>query len=155
LTPPIIATKLEAMKALSIHQPWAWAIMAGRKAVENRSWPTKYRGDLLIHAGRNRSTLARIHLPGLDPPSKLVFGGLIGVVTLSDCLPIARAPRLPFAEGPWCWILTHPRPLSEPIMFQGRLSLFNVPDHLVAAFLQKESPAPLAHNPPDARGAVR
>jgi hypothetical protein len=37
------------MRALTVRQPWAWAIFHG-KPVENRSWATKYRGDLLIHA---------------------------------------------------------------------------------------------------------
>jgi hypothetical protein len=37
------------MKALSIQQPWAWAIIAGHKDVENRSWYTHHRGSLLIH----------------------------------------------------------------------------------------------------------
>src|SRR5580765_3071606 len=40
------------MKALSIRQPWAWLIVNGHKPVENRSWPTKYTGKLLIHAGQ-------------------------------------------------------------------------------------------------------
>ena len=39
------------MKVLSIRQPWAWAIVAGFKPVENRTWKTGYRGPLLIHAG--------------------------------------------------------------------------------------------------------
>ena len=40
------------MKALSVRQPWAWAIVAGWKPIENRTWATDYRGPLLIHAGR-------------------------------------------------------------------------------------------------------
>ncbi|HET9893736.1 MAG TPA: ASCH domain-containing protein [Streptosporangiaceae bacterium] len=38
--------------ALTVHQPWAAAIMWAGKNVENRTWPTKYRGPLLIHAAR-------------------------------------------------------------------------------------------------------
>lgn len=34
------------MKALSIQQPWAWAIVKRDKRVENRTWPTTYRGRL-------------------------------------------------------------------------------------------------------------
>ena len=40
------------MKALSIKQPWAWAIIHAGKNVENRTWATSYRGPLLIHAGK-------------------------------------------------------------------------------------------------------
>jgi hypothetical protein len=39
-------------KAISIRQPWAWLIVNGFKDVENRSWKTKYRGPVLVHAGR-------------------------------------------------------------------------------------------------------
>jgi len=38
------------MKALSIKQPWAYLIANGIKDVENRTWQTKYRGWVLIHA---------------------------------------------------------------------------------------------------------
>ena len=34
------------MKALSIHQPWAWAILNAGKTVENRTWSTNYQGPL-------------------------------------------------------------------------------------------------------------
>jgi len=40
------------MIALSIQQPWAWAIIHGGKDVENRTWPTKFRGRFLVHASR-------------------------------------------------------------------------------------------------------
>lgn len=45
------------MKALTIHQPFAWAIghdqpEAPRKNFEIRPDPTKYRGPVLIHAGK-------------------------------------------------------------------------------------------------------
>lgn len=40
------------MKALSVRQPWAWAIAHGGKDIENRTWATaSYRGPLAIHAG--------------------------------------------------------------------------------------------------------
>ena len=36
---------------LSIRQPYAWLIVNGFKPVENRTWPTRFRGRILIHAG--------------------------------------------------------------------------------------------------------
>lgn len=42
------------MKVITIKQPWATLIMQGYKRFEFRSWQTKYRGDLLIHAGKGR-----------------------------------------------------------------------------------------------------
>lgn len=40
------------MKALSLRQPWAWAILNAGKDVENRTWKTPFRGDFLIHAAK-------------------------------------------------------------------------------------------------------
>ncbi|MDD5394961.1 MAG: ASCH domain-containing protein [Thiothrix sp.] len=40
------------MKALSIQQPWAWAILNAGKDIENRDWYTPVRGRILIHAGK-------------------------------------------------------------------------------------------------------
>lgn len=39
------------MKALTLHQPWASLIAFEVKTIETRSWSTKYRGPLAIHAG--------------------------------------------------------------------------------------------------------
>ena len=40
------------MKALTIKQPWAYLIIHGGKDIENRTWRTKYRGRILIHAAK-------------------------------------------------------------------------------------------------------
>ena len=39
-------------RVLSLTQPWATFVMTGIKDYETRSWSTKYRGPLLIHATR-------------------------------------------------------------------------------------------------------
>lgn len=39
------------MRAITVKQPWAWAIAHGGKSIENRSRGTTYRGPLAIHAG--------------------------------------------------------------------------------------------------------
>lgn len=41
------------MKALSIKQPWASLIAHGIKDIENRTWKTKFRGRIYIHASGN------------------------------------------------------------------------------------------------------
>lgn len=38
------------MKAISLLQPWATLVAIGAKTIETRSWYTKYRGELAIHA---------------------------------------------------------------------------------------------------------
>jgi activating signal cointegrator 1 len=39
------------MKAITLTQPWATLVAIGAKKIETRSWATKYRGPLAIHAG--------------------------------------------------------------------------------------------------------
>ncbi|MEU0468957.1 ASCH domain-containing protein [Amycolatopsis sp. NPDC006131] len=38
------------MKAITVRQPWAWAIAKGYKPIENRTWSTDHRGLIAIHA---------------------------------------------------------------------------------------------------------
>ena len=40
------------MKALTLFQPWATLVAMGEKRIESRGWATKYRGPLIIHAGK-------------------------------------------------------------------------------------------------------
>lgn len=44
--------QIEPMKALSLWQPWASLWACGAKKYETRSWATKYRGPIAIHAGK-------------------------------------------------------------------------------------------------------
>jgi hypothetical protein len=41
------------MKTLTIKNPWALLIAAGIKDIENRTWRTKFRGRIYIHAGQS------------------------------------------------------------------------------------------------------
>src|SRR5438132_13998884 len=43
------------MKALTLWQPWASLVAGGHKRVETRTWSTKYRGPLAIHAAASIS----------------------------------------------------------------------------------------------------
>lgn len=40
------------MKAITLTQPWATLVAIGAKRIETRSWATKYRGPLAIHAAK-------------------------------------------------------------------------------------------------------
>jgi activating signal cointegrator 1 len=42
------------VKVLTLHQPWASLVALGVKTIETRSWSTKYRGPLAIHAGARK-----------------------------------------------------------------------------------------------------
>lgn len=126
------------MKCLTINQPWAWAIIHGAKRVENRSWPTRFRGTLLIHAGKSRKWKVETLPDGSTPPTNLVYGAIIGRVEIVDCVPVEDLAGDPWAFGPWCWSLANPQPLT-PIAYKGQLSLFNVPDSVLLPFQEEAS----------------
>jgi activating signal cointegrator 1 len=44
------------MKTISLWQPWATLVVLGAKQIETRSWPTRYRGPLAIHASQKWNT---------------------------------------------------------------------------------------------------
>ncbi len=112
-------------KALSVQQPWAWAIVEGLKDVENRKWLTHHRGPLLIQAGlqddlKGWQFLDEMGIPlPVDPPT----GGIIGVVDLVDCVEVYDSVWA--QEGCWHWLLANPRPLRF-VPYKGTLGLFNV-----------------------------
>ena len=80
------------MKVISLLQPWASLVVLGYKKIETRSWNTKYRGELLIHASAGKQYMKLMddpdfkqHLTPLfwdDPRSSFPFGAIIGKVNL-------------------------------------------------------------------------
>ncbi len=115
------------MKALSVQQPWAWAIFHG-KPVENRTWSTSYRGPLLIHAGKRYDKGGAWWIEnhrGLRLPDvrTIGLGGFIGIVDLVDCV---QKHESPWFFGPRGLVLANPRRI-EFIPYPGRLGLFDVP----------------------------
>ncbi|WP_257350994.1 ASCH domain-containing protein [Pseudalkalibacillus decolorationis] len=85
------------MKVLSIIQPWATLISIGEKRFETRSWRTKHRGELAIHASKKidkkicriepfRSILKKHGFT----ENNLPVGGIIATSNLSDCLNVAE-----------------------------------------------------------------
>lgn len=44
----------DGLRAITLHQPWATLVALGVKSIETRSWSTRYRGPLAIHAGATR-----------------------------------------------------------------------------------------------------
>ena len=72
------------MKTITIKQPWATLIAEGLKEYEFRTWNTKYRGDLLIHAGKSidKSAMNMIKDYNLDYPT----GCIIAKCKLADSI---------------------------------------------------------------------
>lgn len=67
------------VKALSIKQPYPHHIFHDGKDVENRDWPTKGRGWVIVHAGVSKSEMA-------DSQTHLPRGGVVGMMKIVDCV---------------------------------------------------------------------
>jgi hypothetical protein len=129
---------MRATVALSIRQPWAWAILVLGKDIENRTWRTRHRGPLLIHAsaGVKAADIAdfiahvearpdlgeRLEAAGGLRVDELrqQAGGIVGQVEILDC--VTRSNSAWFV-GPFGFTLAK----AETLPFQpckGQLGLF-------------------------------
>lgn len=107
--------------AISIQQPWAWLIIAGYKDIENRTWPTRVRGRVMIHVGKKFDGDPNDwDWPYITPPSSFDRGGIIGTVEIVGCI---TASQSSWFEGPYGFVLRNPRPLPfRPC--RGQLGFF-------------------------------
>ena len=119
--------------ALSIRQPWVELILLGRKTIEVRSWATRHRGPLWLHAGmtRERKLLQRFRLN----EKQLTFGALVGRCELTDCIEFTPATWEQWRDrhhnpGPlsgtlYAWLLENPTRIP-PVRMKGKLGLMRV-----------------------------
>jgi len=84
------------MKVLTIKQPFATLIAEGIKQYEFRTWRTKYRGQLLIHAGKgiDKKAIEKYKKYNLEYPSSCI----IAKVTLTDCIKIDEEAKIILKE---------------------------------------------------------
>lgn len=68
------------MKALSIHQPWAWKLATGHKTIECRDWYNPHRGLVVIHATRTFDELTTFNYSA----AAKITGSIIGYAYLKD-----------------------------------------------------------------------
>ncbi len=110
---------------LTVRQPFAWAIVARLKDMENRTWATPHRGRLYIHAAGRvpRETMALAATFGLSLPEDAVFSAIIGHVTLADVVTNSRS-RWAMPEHKH-WSLTDAQEYDPPVPCPGRLSLWS------------------------------
>ena len=126
------------LPALTISQPYASLIASGEKWVENRSWGTRYRGRIAIHAGKGMQYLTRKQL------AEYPTGCLLAIVELAACVSLNSLRRWrvrqadhffggytvskildhEHTEGPVCWILGDVRPIDPPIPYSGARGLW-------------------------------
>jgi hypothetical protein len=127
----------DILRAISIRQPWAWAVVHAGKDVENRSAtaPRQFKSAVgervLIHASSYRLSWAEMAAAvaylkergvAYPSPSDLMYGGVIGSVLVTG---IVTRHRSPWFRGPYALVFADPRP--RPFMSaKGQVGLFQV-----------------------------
>lgn len=120
-------------RALSVRQPWAWAIMCGGKDIENRSWRAinrglQVRGTIAVHAAKGmtraeyRDTAAFMASIGVTCPlaRDLQRGAVIGTVDVVD---VVSEHASPWFQGPRGLVLSNPCSFAA-IPVRGQLGYF-------------------------------
>ncbi len=79
------------MKVITIKQPYASLIANGYKQYEFRTWKTKYRGEIYIHAGLgvNKEAMKLYQHLNLDYPQ----GKILCKCNITDCIQINNSFR--------------------------------------------------------------
>ena len=130
------------MKTLTVKQPWASLICEEIKDVENRTWNTKVRGRVLIHAA-SQSWIWNKVINYLTPERIEVFekfgftgtwlrnlptGKIIGSVEIVDCVinydSIWSEKSIIGKKPIYNWVLANPILFDKPIPAKGKLSFW-------------------------------
>ena len=123
------------MKVLTIKEPWATLIIEGYKKYEFRSWKTKYRGKILIHAGMSveKDMLERFKEYDLSYSK----GAIIGEAEIVDCIlvdkefdkKLRKINKTVYGKSnhveTYAWKLENVVKYDEPIYIKGQLGLWN------------------------------
>ena len=123
------------MKVLTIKEPWATLIIEGYKKYEFRSWKTKYRGKILIHAGMSveKDMLERFKEYDLSYSK----GAIIGEAEIVDCIlvdkefnkKLRKINKTVYGKSnhveTYAWKLENIVKYDEPIYIKGQLGLWN------------------------------
>lgn len=130
------------MRAITIMNPWAWAILNAGKDVENRTWAFKPGQEIALHAGKSFDEYGEDFLrrQGVEPPSGYESGVILGLVTVADvhhanrCLsltPSGRGYCSPWAMGDqYHWTLTGLHPTYSGIPCRGKQGIWTVPEDI-------------------------
>jgi len=109
--------------ALSVRQPWAWAIIYAGKDIENRSWQAvnhglRQRGRIAIHASKGMSRYEYDDAAGFmrqiigvecPKPADLLRGGIVGSVEVVDVVSKSKSPWFMEPRG---LVLRNPEPCT-------------------------------------------
>lgn len=123
--------------ALSVRQPWAWAIIYGGKVIENRSLGSIRAGRMdcrriAIHAAKGMSEKEyrwgvhklREHGVQCPLPADLQRSAIIGSIDVVDIIAQSDSPWFGSRPGNHGLVLENPKPCS-PIPAKGTLGYFS------------------------------
>ena len=122
------------MKAFTVYQPYAYAIVAGLKEYETRSMRTNIRGRVAVHAAKGRSFISMEAVMALPKYPALRFGAVLGTVEIVDCLPAEEVINIltererslgNFSPGHFAWVLKNPVMFAEPVTARGKQGWWN------------------------------
>ena len=123
------------MKALSIKQPWVHAILREGKFVENRTWQTKHRGWIALHASA-KPQQGDDFPRGMKAPNlkALDYGAICGVARVVDIVTKSSSkwfnqPTRGYTN--YGWVLADVKQLRKPIKCKGALQLWGVPPNIL------------------------
>lgn len=115
--------------ALSIRQPWCWALAAGFKPVENRTWvvPSHVLGQTIaLHASKTieHAVVDEVRRMCFDVEPKLHTAAIVGVARLVDCIDKSDSA---WFVGPYGFVFEDAVQLPVPIPCKGSLGFFRLP----------------------------
>jgi hypothetical protein len=134
---------------LSVKNPWAYLICLGIKDIENRTWPTSFRGRVLIHttstfdlnAMDNHDEIIKLPISIRQDARYAPLSAIIGSVEIVDCVfdhpsiwaecgMVTRMDRHKnvSTKSIYNWILRDPELFKEPIInIKGQLGIWKYP----------------------------
>lgn len=122
------------MKALTLWQPWAWAIAAGHKKVENRGFAPKFMiGErFAIHAGKTYDPAVLVEICrefAIEMPNKMVTSAIVAVATLEE---IVTRSNDPWFVGPYGLVLRDVVAINPPVPCKGAQGFWEIPPDVLA-----------------------
>lgn len=137
------------MKSITLWQPWASLIALGLKEIETRSWATKYRGPMAIHAAKKiipfhelfkdlnfiqRASIMDAICREYGNYDKMPTGAIVAAGILNDVQPTEVLKEVihpiekacgDYSDDRFGWMLKHVEKLAEPAYAKGQQGLWN------------------------------
>lgn len=123
------------MKVISIKQPWASLIIEGYKEYEFRTWKTKYRGKILIHASKTIDKKSFDKFKDYNI-KEYPLGKIIGESYITDCIEVndefkndlIKKDKIVYGTinaGEYAFKLEKTKKLTSLIEINGKLGLWD------------------------------